>query len=206
MKSLTTLLFALALFPSATFAAVTINSVTLTPNPVEEGSSVNVEIEVQRSGSGCTNNWGSTDIVLNGATSTFSYGPLDFTQGSGVSTSTHSVQAPNVAGDYDLTVIVYRGNEVNPNNCDTSIVEDTATETLEVEAIPAPSAPAAVSYGGGGGMCHPNTGYPECQSAAHFRFHGLTPSFGAVNMDVLFQKLALLQKAISLLEQIKMLQ
>lgn len=152
MKSLAAFVLAFAFAPMA-HAAVLINSVSY-PSQVQPGQSFDIEIEVDRQGSGCTNNWGSTDIIIGGATTTFSYGPLDYTQGNGTSTATHSLVAP-AAGTHPLEVIVYRGNEVNPNNCDTSIVEDTFSDDLAVVA-PAPSTPSKSSSTTGGG------GYIKC--------------------------------------------
>lgn len=153
MKAFALFIAIFAIAPAA-HAAVLISTVTY-PTDVQPGQSFDVAIEVQRTGSGCANNWGATEFIIGGATTTFSYAPLDYTQGTGTSSATHTLVAP-AAGTHAFDINVYRGNEVNPNNCDTSIIEDTFSDTLEVVSPPAPAPQSKGSSVSGGG------GYMKC--------------------------------------------
>lgn len=127
------------ILPTATFASVSITDVLVNGSDqhqtVKGGSNVEITVEVERAGSGCSNNWGATRISIGGNEKTFTYGLLDHTQGAGTETETHEVKAPSANDnddEHDVLVEVFRGNEINPNNCDTSIIEDTASTTLTV--------------------------------------------------------------------------
>jgi len=66
------------------------------------------------------------------------------------------------------------------------------------DSEPAP----AQSFSGGGGMCHPNTGYPECQGAANFAFHGLSGGTNTFGIDMVAeQKKILLTQVVQILQQ-----
>lgn len=131
---------ALFLAPVLAFAApapgIYINSVALSHDTVAGGDTVNVTVEVQRVGSGCTNNWLSTDITVDGVTSTFSYGPLGHTQGSGTESETHTITAPASDGVYPVTVEILNGEESPALGCVSPTVQAATTTTLTVENPP----------------------------------------------------------------------
>lgn len=118
---------------AATPAGIYINSISA-PGSVAGGADMDVTVEVNRVGSGCSNNWLSTDIKVDGTSNVFTYGPLDHTQGSAVESETHTVKAPNAGSGttHTLEVSIYSGDETPSLGCSATLKASTST-TFDIQ-------------------------------------------------------------------------
>jgi len=196
-------LFVAFLFSGGTaFASVSVDSVVVDPEIAIEGQQVTATVTVTKSGSGCNNNVGSLYSYLNDeplATTT-----VNSFSGSGVFEFPFVFNAPAHL-NYTLKVIVDSGEEdffnggASPDCTNTVLGE--VTTPLRVDPDEGGGGGHGMSFGGGGGMCSPLTGYPECQTPAHYAFHGIPFTPEAEIMYLQQQVLSLLEQVIALLSQ-----
>lgn len=198
--------------PVAAFAAVSqvsIVSVALDPSDAQPGQQVTLTVVADKTSvsGGCTNNWGYTKIFLDGnqiGTST-----VDSFAGTGTTSDQFVFNAPTYEGSFDILVEVWSGAEDfapadSTPDCADELLDD-ATVELDVAATDTSSSQKKAYTGptGGGGICHPKTGYPECMQPANYAFYGLTPGAEvkqAMEIALLNQLVAALQKWVALLQ------
>ena len=152
-------LFAVVLFaatPALALASVNLTALDVSPDPAEPGQSVDLTIEVERIGSGCSNNWYGTRLTIDGEVQPDIIYPVDtYAIGQGTSTATHAITATSTEGTSQILVEILSGPETNPNNCAIGVV-DSDTIDLEVKK-PAPVSSGPKSSGsisGGGGFIY----------------------------------------------------
>ncbi len=100
---------AATLIASSAFAAVTTTNYSMTPNPVEVGTEVTVEVTATKDSNGCNNNWGYTKVTVDGNSYQSS---LNSFTGTGEVSDSVAFNAPATAGDFPVLVEVYSGVEV----------------------------------------------------------------------------------------------
>lgn len=161
-----------ALYPAATAFATTgvsLVGVSIDPSEAYSGQQVTITVVANRTGSGCTNNWGYTKFFLDGnqiGTST-----IDAFTGTGFSTSTFQFPA---TGGGEVEAELWSGAEdfapANgvPDCTDTFI--DSGSVVLEIKAAEESSKKVYSATSGGGGLCNPASGHPECQHPANFAY------------------------------------
>lgn len=154
-KLLASALFAFLIVPTFASASVNITSVTVTPDPVEEGQTVTVAVEGVKSGSGCNNNWGYTKYFVDSVqvgTST-----LNSFSGTGTTTDSFDFTASGV-GSHTWSVEVWSGEEdfnnggQSPDCYDTPLFNDSGSFTVEEVPSSGGSSSSGSTISGGGGM------------------------------------------------------
>lgn len=206
-KTISVFAFVALLSPVAAFADVNATSGTIT-SPVAPSAQVDSSLTVSLSNG---DSWRSTkvevsipgpnndiDSCINTADAT------DNVNGSLVVTRTFSFTAPAATSTYTAVFTAYENG--NCSGQDDSVSKNFTVVVPVVVVPPVVVTPSTQSsYSGGGGLCSPKTGWPECQGAANYRFHGMTPPSGAAAVSFDYnaeQKKILYTQLIGLLTQI----
>lgn len=101
---------------------------------------------------------------------------------------------PNIEGDQ---YVVPEGKVLEEGQCVTPEEPEEPTATSTPETPSEPAKPSS-TMSGGGGMCHPSTGYPECQQPQNYAFFGITPTGAQKDQLMLF----LIQQVLGKMSQI----